>query len=355
MLLFKGNPALAAYGIALSGLGLLSTTGFMLAMDTYGPISDNANGIFEMSGALKDAGEDSNAHKIVAKLDAVGNTTKALTKGLAIATAVIAATALFRSFMADAGLLSMRYSHRLDGGLHRPADRWRGSVPVLLVRDQRGHPRGVPACEEVRRQFREIVGIMDYDPRSGSDKGKPDYQRCVAISTAAAQKELMSPAVLALSAPILVGFRPGLWRSAEGRGRARRFPCRRDSLRPVDGCSAFQRGRSLGQREEEDRGRHVRRQGHSRAQGRRCRRHRRRPVQGHRRPGSEPDDQGYEPGRDPGCPDRHPADFQCRARHYRGDRDSCSGRRHLWSKRGGIDVDTSAPAKKSEEKEPVTV
>ena len=96
MLLFKGDPAMSAYGIALAGLGLLSTTGFMLAMDTYGPISDNANGIFEMSGALKDAGEDSNANKIVAKLDAVGNTTKALTKGLAIATAVIAATALFR-------------------------------------------------------------------------------------------------------------------------------------------------------------------------------------------------------------------------------------------------------------------
>jgi K(+)-stimulated pyrophosphate-energized sodium pump len=92
VLLFKGNAAMAAYGIALSGLGLLSTTGFMLAMDTFGPISDNANGIFEMSGALKDAGEDSNANKIVAKLDAVGNTTKALTKGLAIATAVIAAT-----------------------------------------------------------------------------------------------------------------------------------------------------------------------------------------------------------------------------------------------------------------------
>ncbi len=145
MLLFKGDPAMAAYGIALSGLGLLATTGFMLAMDTYGPISDNANGIFEMSGALKDDGEDSNAHKIVAKLDAVGNTTKALTKGLAIATAVIAATALFRSFMADAESARSRHPRRLDRGVHRPADRRRGAVPVLLVRDQRGQPRGVPA------------------------------------------------------------------------------------------------------------------------------------------------------------------------------------------------------------------
>ena len=206
MLLFKGDPALAAYGIALSGLGLLSTTGFMLAMDTYGPISDNANGIFEMSGALKDAGEDSNAHKIVAKLDAVGNTTKALTKGLAIATAVIAATALFRSFMADAGLLE--HGLRIDWTEVFIGLLIGGAVPFLFCSFAINavSRAAFQLVEEVRRQFREIVGIMDYDPRSGSDKGKPDYQRCVAISTAAAQKELLSPAVLAVSAPILVGF-----------------------------------------------------------------------------------------------------------------------------------------------------
>jgi len=226
MLLFKGNPALAAYGIALSGLGLLSTTGFMLAMDTFGPISDNANGIFEMSGALKDEGEDSNANKIVAKLDAVGNTTKALTKGLAIATAVIAATALFRSFMADAGLLppSVLELAKMSGadvvkvlnttGIHIE---WTevfiglligGAVPFLFCSFAINAVTraAFQLVEEVRRQFREIKGIMDYDPRSGSDVGKPDYQRCVAISTAAAQKELMSPAVLALAAPVLVAF-----------------------------------------------------------------------------------------------------------------------------------------------------
>ena len=206
MVLFKGDAAMAAYGIALSGLGLLATTGFMLAMDTYGPIADNANGIFEMSGALKDAGEDSNAHKIVAKLDAVGNTTKALTKGLAIATAVIAATALFRSFMADARLLETGI--RLDWTVVFIGLMIGGAVPFLFCSFAINAVTraAFELVEEVRRQFREIVGIMDYDPRSGSDKGKPDYQKCVNISTAAAQKELMSPAVLAIAAPIMVAF-----------------------------------------------------------------------------------------------------------------------------------------------------
>ena len=206
MLLFPGNAAMAAYGIALAGLGLLSTTGFMLAMDTYGPISDNANGIFEMSGALKDLGEDSNANKIVAKLDAVGNTTKALTKGLAIATAVIAATALFRSYMADVNLLNIGI--RIDWTEVFIGLLIGGAVPFLFCSFAINavSRAAFQLVEEVRRQFREIKGIMDYDPRSGSDKGKPDYQRCVAISTSAAQKELMSPAVLAISAPILVVF-----------------------------------------------------------------------------------------------------------------------------------------------------
>jgi len=210
-MLFKGNAFLAAYGIALSGLGLLSTTGFMLAMDTYGPISDNANGIFEMSGALKDLGENSNAQKIVAKLDAVGNTTKALTKGLAIATAVIAATALFRSFMADAQLLDAGI--RLDWTVVFIGLLIGGAVPFLFCSFAINAVTraAFDLVQEVRRQFREIVGIMDYDPRSGSDAGKPDYQRCVAISTAAAQKELMSPAILAVAAPILVAFGLGAW------------------------------------------------------------------------------------------------------------------------------------------------
>jgi K(+)-stimulated pyrophosphate-energized sodium pump len=185
MLLFHGDAAMAAYGVALSGLGLLTTTGFILAMDTYGPISDNANGIFEMSGALKDAGEDSDAHRIVAKLDAVGNTTKALTKGFAIATAVIAAVALFRSFMADAGSASPHHAElgypttdldALNSGIRID---WTqvfigmligGAVPFLFCSFAINavSRAAFQLVEEVRRQFREIPGIMEYDPRSSS-------------------------------------------------------------------------------------------------------------------------------------------------------------------------------------------
>jgi len=219
-LIFAGNAALAAYGIALSGLGLLTTTGYILAMDTYGPISDNANGIFEMSGALREQGEGSAASRIVAKLDAVGNTTKALTKGFAIATAVIAATALFRSFMADVGLLppaetatqliaqgAQEVQRAVNSGLHIE---WTevfiglligGAVPFLFCSFaiKAVSRAAFMLVEEVRRQFREHPGIMDF-------KEKPDYARCVAISTAAAQKELLGPAILAVATPILVAF-----------------------------------------------------------------------------------------------------------------------------------------------------
>lgn len=215
-LIFGGNPALAAYGIALAGLGLLTTTGFILAMDTYGPISDNANGIFEMSGALKDEGEDSRASRIVAKLDAVGNTTKALTKGFAIATAVIAATSLFRSFMADAipagggeGLLEIGL--RIDWTTVFVGFLIGGAVPFLFCSFAINavSRAAFQLVEEVRRQFREIPGIMDYT-------AKPDYSRCVAISTAAAQKELISPAILAIATPILIGFGLGYSDSMQG-------------------------------------------------------------------------------------------------------------------------------------------
>ncbi|MBI3947166.1 MAG: sodium-translocating pyrophosphatase, partial [Armatimonadetes bacterium] len=212
VLVFGGDPGLAAYGIALAGLGLLTTTGYMLAMDTYGPISDNANGIFEMSGALEG---NEGASRIVAKLDAVGNTTKALTKGLAIATAVIAATALFRSFMADAGLLPpegagmlaataeelLRTGIRLDWPEVFIGMLIGGAVPFLFssFAINAVSRAAFLLVEEVRRQFREIPGIME-------GKNKPEYSRCVAICTAAAQKELLGPGILAVFTPILVGF-----------------------------------------------------------------------------------------------------------------------------------------------------
>jgi len=218
MAIFKGSVALAAYGIALSGLGLLTTTGFILAMDTYGPIVDNANGIFEMSGVERG---DTPTGRIVARLDAVGNTTKALTKGFAIATAVVAAIALFRSFIDEARLfvdvrqlvalgaeraqallsavgIQVNLPHVFIGLLIG------GAVPFLvsafLIRAV-GRTAFL-VVEEVRRQFREIPGLLE-------GKSRPEYSRAVDIVTRAAQRELLSPALIAISAPILVGFSLG--------------------------------------------------------------------------------------------------------------------------------------------------
>ena len=204
MALFPGDPGLAIYGVSLAGLGLLTTTGFILAEDTFGPISDNANGIFEMSGALHDAGPSGvAASRIVAKLDAVGNTTKALTKGFAIATAVIAAVALFSSFIEEAGLhqtgIRVDYVEVFVGMLIG------GAVPFLFCSFAiRAVSRAaVTLVEEVRRQFREIPGIME-------GKARPEYSKCVEICTAAAQRELLGPGILAIATPILVLFGLGL-------------------------------------------------------------------------------------------------------------------------------------------------
>jgi K(+)-stimulated pyrophosphate-energized sodium pump len=208
------EPAMAAYAIALAGLGLLATTGYVLAMDTFGPISDNANGIFEMSGALKneDGSENTAAYRIVARLDMIGNTTKALTKGFAIATAVIAAVALYRSFIdtvavKDPSILIKNIPINLPNvfvGMLLG-----GAVPFLFssMAIRAVSRAAVQLVEEVRRQFRTIPGIWDY--AGVGEHGKPDYARCVEISTAAAQKELLGPGLLAVSAPIFVGFALG--------------------------------------------------------------------------------------------------------------------------------------------------
>ena len=201
VLLFAGNALLAAYGIALAGLGLLTTTGYVLAMDTFGPISDNANGIFEMSGALRSRGRAASidGHQVVANLDSAGNTTKALTKGFAIATAVIAAVALFRSFMGEAKLapadISLADTHVFIGLLIG------GAAPYLFCSFAINAVSRAAflLVQEVRRQFREMPGIM-----AGTQT--PDYARCVEISTAAAQRELLGPGILAICLPILVGF-----------------------------------------------------------------------------------------------------------------------------------------------------
>jgi K(+)-stimulated pyrophosphate-energized sodium pump len=213
--IFEGSVALAAYGIALAGLGLLTTTGYILAEDTFGPIVDNANGIFEMSGVERG---ESLAGRIVARLDQVGNTTKALTKGFAIATAVVAAIALFRSFIDEARLF-VRVEELVGSGAQQAGEVLSrvgiqvnlplvfiglligGAVPFLvsafLIRAV-GRSAFL-VVEEVRRQFREIPGLL-------AGTARPDYSRCVDIVTKASQRELMGPGVIAISVPVLVGF-----------------------------------------------------------------------------------------------------------------------------------------------------
>jgi K(+)-stimulated pyrophosphate-energized sodium pump len=200
VIIFQGSIAMAAYGVALSGLGLLTTTGFILAMDTYGPITDNAHGIFEMSGITEEkAGE---AGRNLAWLDAIGNTTKALTKGLAIATAVIAATSLFRSFIDETRLFETGI--QINMPLVFVGLLIGGAVPFLFssFAIKAVGRAGFLVVEEVRRQFREKPGIMEW-------KEKPDYSHCVSIVTAAAQKELLGPGILAIATPTLVAFTLG--------------------------------------------------------------------------------------------------------------------------------------------------
>ena len=197
-----GGLILSFYGIALVGLGLLTTTGYILAMDTFGPISDNAQGVYEMSGAHKDEVKTEGkipGSRAVQRLDAAGNTTKALTKGFAIATAVVAAVALFHSFIEDARLtevgLRLEIPQIFIGLLIG------GAVPFLFSAFSI-NAVGRAAFQligEVRRQFKSDPGIM-------AGTSKPDYGRCVAIVTAAAQKELLGPGILAIAFPVLVAF-----------------------------------------------------------------------------------------------------------------------------------------------------
>ncbi len=194
IVIFRESTALQFYGIALTGLGLLTTTGFILAMDTYGPITDNAHGIFEMGGIHQEE-----ASRTLSWMDAIGNTTKALTKGLAIATAVIAAVSLFRSFIDEAHLGNIGVQINMPTvfvGLLIG-----GAVPFLFssFAIKAVGRAAYQVVFEVRRQFREHPGIME-----GTEL--PDYGKCVDIVTASAQKELMGPAILAVFAPLLVGF-----------------------------------------------------------------------------------------------------------------------------------------------------
>jgi K(+)-stimulated pyrophosphate-energized sodium pump len=180
------------YGIALIGIGMLSHTGNNVAMDSYGPISDNAAGI----GELSPGDFDKTAMKTMAELDAVGNTTKAITKGVAIASAVIAAVSLFDSYVVVAGIdhLLMDDPIVFSGLLLGAALPWLFSaLNIKAVTRAAGE-----MVMEVRRQFK-IPGILE-------GTKKPDYGRAVGISTTAAQKELISLAALTVSIPLIVGI-----------------------------------------------------------------------------------------------------------------------------------------------------
>ncbi|HET6951557.1 MAG TPA: sodium/proton-translocating pyrophosphatase, partial [Acidimicrobiales bacterium] len=187
----------ALYFISLTGMGMLTTVGVIVSMDTYGPVSDNAQGIAEMSGEF-----EGRPAQVLRGLDAVGNSTKAITKGMAIATAVIAATSLFGSFeeaLKEAGydFLGIRVDQPdvLVGLLI-------GGSVAFLFSSLAIRAVGRAAAQvvvEVRSQFRNHPGIMTYEE-------KPDYARVVDICTKTSLRELMTPGLLAVLSPIIVGF-----------------------------------------------------------------------------------------------------------------------------------------------------
>jgi K(+)-stimulated pyrophosphate-energized sodium pump len=208
-LLLYGGEAHATYvlyAVAMIGIGMLSHTGNNVAMDSYGPISDNANGIGEMSWHdLKDE-ETKKARQIMADLDAVGNTTKAITKGVAIASAVIAAVSLFASFITDVGRVQAQLGVAQMGAIRLSDTKvfigllLGGALPWLFSSlSIRAVTRAAGLIvHEVRRQF-HIPGVME-------GTVKPDYARAVGISTRAAQKELVPLAVISVLMPIAVGL-----------------------------------------------------------------------------------------------------------------------------------------------------
>ena len=179
------------YGVAIAAAGMMATTAMQLAIDAFGPIADNAGGIAEMSQLPPEVRERTD------NLDAVGNTTAATGKGFAIASAALTALALFAAFVGIAGIDRIDiYKAPVLAGLFVG-----GMIPFIFsaLCIQAVGRAAMDMVEEVRRQFREIPGIMEYT-------GKPEYDKCVAISTKASLREMMMPGAIALITPVIVGF-----------------------------------------------------------------------------------------------------------------------------------------------------
>ena len=182
------------YGVAIAAAGMMATTAMQLAIDAFGPIADNAGGIAEMSQLPEEVRHRTD------NLDAVGNTTAATGKGFAIASAALTSLALFAAFVGVAGINSIDiYKANVLAGLFIG-----GGIPYIfssLAISAVGRA-AMDMVQEVRRQFREIPGIMEY-------KAKPEYEKCVAISTKASIREMMLPGAIALIVPIIIGFALG--------------------------------------------------------------------------------------------------------------------------------------------------
>lgn len=179
------------YGVAIAAAGMMATTAMQLAIDAFGPIADNAGGIAEMSQLPPEVRERTD------NLDAVGNTTAATGKGFAIASAALTSLALFAAFVGIAGISAIDiYKAPVLAGLFIG-----GMIPFIFsaLCIQAVGRAAMDMVQEVRRQFREIPGIMEY-------KAKPEYEKCVAISTKASIREMMMPGAIALVTPLLVGF-----------------------------------------------------------------------------------------------------------------------------------------------------
>jgi K(+)-stimulated pyrophosphate-energized sodium pump len=179
------------YGVAIAAAGMMATTAMQLAIDAFGPIADNAGGIAEMSQLPPEVRERTD------NLDAVGNTTAATGKGFAIASAALTSLALFAAFVGIAGIDAIDiYKANVLAGLFVG-----GMIPFIFsaLCIQAVGKAAMDMVQEVRRQFREIPGIMEY-------KAKPEYEKCVAISTKASIREMMLPGAIALITPVIVGF-----------------------------------------------------------------------------------------------------------------------------------------------------